>query len=224
MASRLFVKICGITRVEDGVAAAEAGADAIGFVFWSGSSRRVDTQQARRIGEALPGSIVRVGVFVNAGREEIAHAVEQARLDLLQLHGDEGPEAFAELPRRAWKALRVGSGFALQAALRYEGRAAGLLLDAAAGDRPGGGGRPFDWRRVPSLRARVRFLMLAGGLSPDNVAEAVGLARPDGVDVSSGVESAPGRKDPARMRAFVQAARDAGGTSPGARPSLGAAP
>lgn len=209
MARRLFVKICGITSVEDGVAAAEAGADAVGFVFWPGSPRQVDAERARRIGDALPGSVVRVGVFVNAGRDELARGVAQAGLDLVQLHGDEGPEAFAGLPRRAWKALRMGPDFSLESALRYEGHAAGLLLDSHVGDRPGGSGRAFDWRRVAPLRERVRFLILAGGLSPENVKDAVALAQPDGVDVSSGVESAPGRKDPAKLRAFVEAARSA---------------
>jgi phosphoribosylanthranilate isomerase len=151
-----------------------------------------------------------VGVFVNAGREDLARAVEQAGLDLVQLHGDESPEALAGLPRRAWKALRMGPDFSLDAALRYEGRAAGLLLDSHSGGRPGGSGVAFDWRRVPPLRERVRFLILAGGLSPENVEEAVALTQPDGVDVSSGVESAPGRKDPAKLRAFVAAARRAG--------------
>jgi phosphoribosylanthranilate isomerase len=217
--ARLFVKICGITCTDDGLAAAEAGADAVGLVFWPGSPRCVDAERARLIGDALPPSIVRVGVFVDTPREEIARTAERACLDLLQLHGDEPPDAFAGLPRPAWKALRVGPDFALHAALRYEGRAVGLLLDAAAAGRPGGTGRPFDWRRVEPLRTRVRFLMLAGGLSPGNVAEAVGLTRPDGVDVSSGVESAPGRKDPERMRAFVQAARDAEASPPAARSS-----
>jgi phosphoribosylanthranilate isomerase len=221
VAHRLFVKVCGITRVEDGVAAAEAGADAVGFVFWPGSPRRVDVERARRIGDALPGSVVRVGVFVNAGSEALARTAEQAGLDLLQLHGDEAPEALAGLPRPAWKALRVGPDFSLASALRYEGRAAGLLLDSHVAGRPGGSGQRFDWRHVALLRERVRFLILAGGLSPENVAEAVAMAQPDGVDVSSGVESAPGRKDPARLHAFIDAARKAGERPAQARGAAG---
>jgi phosphoribosylanthranilate isomerase len=221
VACRLFVKVCGITTVEDGLAAAEAGADAVGFVFWPGSPRRVDASQARRIGEALGASVVRVGVFVNAGRDELARNVEQAGLDLLQLHGDEGPEVFGGLPLRAWKALRVGPDFSLETALRYEGRAAGLLLDSHVAGRPGGSGRVFDWRRASALRKRARFLILAGGLSAENVAEAVALAQPDGVDVSSGVESAPGRKDPVRMRAFVAAARSADARTAAGRRAAG---
>jgi phosphoribosylanthranilate isomerase len=208
-APRLFIKICGITSLEDGLAAAEAGADAVGFVFWPGSPRRIDARRARAIGAKLPPSIVRVGVFVDAGHERLARTADEAGLDLLQLHGSEGPEAFATLPRRAWKALRIGDDFAPETALRYEGRAAGLLFDGYSASAPGGTGRVFDWRRARALRGQLRFVMLAGGLTPGNVAEAVRLAAPDGVDVSSGVERSPGRKDPSRMRDFVAAARQA---------------
>ena len=206
---RLFVKICGITSLEDGLAAVEAGADAVGFVFWPGSPRRIDARRARAIGAQLPPSIVRVGVFVDAGRERLARTAEAAGLDLLQLHGSDAPEAFADLPRRAWKALRVGDDFTPSAALRYEGRAAGLLFDGSSGSAPGGTGQAFDWRRARALRPQLRFVMLAGGLTPANVAGAVRLAAPDGVDVSSGVERSPGRKDAHRMRDFVAAARQA---------------
>jgi phosphoribosylanthranilate isomerase len=209
MRRRLFVKICGITSAEDAAAAADAGADAVGFVFWPGSPRCVDAHRARSIGACLPASIARVGVFVDACHEELTRTADEAALDLLQLHGDEAPDAFVDLPRRAWKALRVGKDFAPQSALRYARRAAGLLLDGWAADRPGGTGRSFDWARVQPLRAQLRFVILAGGLTPDNVARAVALAAPDGVDVSSGVEAEPGRKDHARLRAFVEAARQA---------------
>ena len=127
--TRVFVKVCGITSPEDGVAAAEAGADAIGFVFWPKSPRAVTPERARAIGEALPPFVVRVGVFVDAPRDEMARVADAAGLDLLQLHGDEPPEAFAGLPRRALKAVRVGEGFAPEDALRYDGLAAGLLVD-----------------------------------------------------------------------------------------------
>ena len=206
---RLFVKVCGITSPEDAVAAAEAGADAIGLVFWPGSPRAVTAEQARAIGDVLPPFVVRVGVFVDAGRDEMARIADSARLDLLQLHGEEPPEAFDGLPRRALKALRVGEGFAPEDALRYEGRAAGLLLDAHAAGAPGGTGRAFDWSLARGVRERSRFLMLAGGLAPDNVRAAVAAVRPDGVDASSRLEAAPGKKDHARVRAFVEAARAA---------------
>jgi phosphoribosylanthranilate isomerase len=133
-------------------------------------------------------------------------------LDLLQLHGDEPPEALAGLVRPALKAVRVGKGFAEEEALRYASRAAGLLVDTRLPGEtqlPGGPGVPFDWSLVKGLAARVPFLMLAGGLDPENVAEAVRVVGPHAVDVSSGVEALPGRKDPARVRAFVQAAREA---------------
>jgi phosphoribosylanthranilate isomerase len=204
---RTFVKICGITSAEDALLAAEAGADAVGFVFWPKSPRLVDAAAARRIGDVLPASIVRVGVFVDAPRDELARTADEAGLDLLQLHGSEPPEALVDLPRRALKAVRVSSGFAPQTALQYEGRAAGLLLDTHREGIPGGTGETFDWSLVREVRRRAAFLVLAGGLAPDNVAAALRAVGPDGVDVSSGVEQAPGRKDPAKVKAFVEAVR-----------------
>jgi phosphoribosylanthranilate isomerase len=151
----------------------------------------------------------------------MARVADAVGLDLLQLHGDEPPESFEQLPRRALKALRVAKGFAPREALEYEGHAAGLLVDTRApGDTvmPGGTGKTFDWTLVEEVRAGARFLMLAGGLSPENVAEAIGVVRPDAVDVSSGVEGLPGRKDAARVRAFVEAVRGAAaGTTAGSR-------
>jgi phosphoribosylanthranilate isomerase len=210
--SRLFVKVCGITTADSGQTAADAGADAIGFVFWPMSPRRVDVDRAAGLSRDLPPFLLRVGVFVDASRDEMARIADQVGLDLLQLHGEEPPEALAGLPRRALKAVRVGTGFVLDEATRYVGRAAGLLVDTRlAGETamPGGSGVPFDWALVKGLAGRVPFLMLAGGLTPDNVEAAVAAVRPQAVDVSSGVESLPGRKDPARVRAFVAAARRA---------------
>jgi len=210
MNKRVLIKICGITSPEDGLFAAEAGADAVGFVFWAMSPRRVDVERAAAISRLLPPFVLRVGVFVDASRDEMARAADTVGLDLLQLHGDEPPEAFAGLPRRALKAVRVGRGFKAKEALRYSGQAAGLLVDTRlAGDTamPGGTGVPFDWSLVKDLRAQAPFLVLAGGLSAENVASAIEAVRPDAVDVSSGVEAMPGRKDPARVRAFVEAVR-----------------
>ena len=204
---RTRVKICGITDPDHGLAAAGEGADAIGLVFWPDSPRAVTPERARAIGEALPPFVVRVGVFVDASRDEMARVADAAGLDMLQLHGDEPPEALAGLPRRALKAVRIGDGFAPEDALRYEGLAAGLLLDAPAPGRPGGTGRPFDWSLARGVRERTRFLLLAGGLTPESVAAAIHAVRPHGVDVSSGVESAPGRKDPKRVKAFLDAVR-----------------
>jgi phosphoribosylanthranilate isomerase len=208
---RVFVKVCGITSVEDGILAADAGADAIGFVFWPMSSRRIDVDKAARISRALPPFLLRLGVFVDAPAAEMARVADQVGLDMLQLHGDEPPEAMAGLARRAIKAVRVGKGFTAEEALRYEGRAAGLLVDTRLPGEtmmPGGTGIPFDWSLVKDLRARTSFLMLAGGLSPDNVAAAIATVRPDAVDVSSGVESLPGRKDKAKLLAFMAAVRE----------------
>jgi len=207
---RVAVKVCGITSVEDGLLAAQAGADAVGFVFWPGSPRRVALAAARRIARALPPFVLRVGVFVDARREEMARAVEVVGLDLLQLHGQEPPESLADLPRRALKAIGVGDGFVPEDALRYEGRAAGILLDTRAdAGVPGGTGQSFDWSRARAVREKASFLMLAGGLNPGNVHRALTAVRPDGVDVSSGVEAAPGRKDPEKVRAFLAAVREA---------------
>jgi phosphoribosylanthranilate isomerase len=210
MSGRVFVKICGIRSLEDARLAVEAGADAVGFVFWPMSPRRVEAEAAAAIGRDLPPFILRVGVFVDASLDEMARVADRVSLDLLQLHGDERPEALAGAPRRVLKAVRVGKGFAAQDALRYVGHAAGVLVDTRlAGETalPGGTGVPFDWTLVRDLRDRVPFLMLAGGLSPDNVAEAIRAVRPHAVDVSSGVEAMPGRKDPAKVRAFVDAVR-----------------
>ena len=204
---RLLVKICGITSPEDALLAAEAGADAVGLVFWPASPRHVGVPMARRISEALPASVVRVGVFVDAPADDMARAADEARLDLLQLHGSEPPEALRSLPRRAWKAVRVGRDFVVADVLRYAGRVAGILLDSRGDGAPGGTGKTFDWTLAREVRKGPSFLVLAGGLDPGNVAAAIAAVRPDGVDVSSGVEASPGRKDPGRMRAFVAAAR-----------------
>jgi phosphoribosylanthranilate isomerase len=213
--SRLFVKVCGITSPPDALAAAEAGADAIGMVFWPGSPRAVTLDEARAIGASLPPFVVRVGVFVDASRDELARVADAAGLDLLQLHGDEPPEALVELPRRALKAVRVGAGFVAADALRYEAHAAGLLLDTQAAGVPGGTGRAFDWSRAREVRERARFLLLAGGLTPETVGPAIAAVRPHGVDASSGLETAPGKKDHARVRAFVEAVRAATPVAPG---------
>jgi len=207
---RTLVKVCGITRPEDGLLAAEAGADAVGFVFYSMSPRRVDAAQAAAVARVLPPFVLRVGVFVDASRDEMERVADQVGLDLLQLHGDEPLESLESLPRRALKAVRVGPGFTAEEAVRYEGHAAGLVVDTRlVGETvmPGGTGVPFDWSLVRGLRDQVGFLMLAGGLSPENVAAAIGEVRPHAVDVSSAVERLPGQKDPDRLIAFIEAVR-----------------
>ena len=208
-AGRLLVKVCGITSPVDAALAVDAGADAIGLVFWSRSPRAVSSERAVTIARVLPEAVLRVGVFVDASADEMRRVAESVGLDLLQLHGEEPPEALARLPRPVLKAVRVGPGFSRDEALRYLATAAGILLDTRLPGQRGGTGVPFDWSLVKGLAERVPFLVLAGGLDPSNVAEAIRAVRPHAVDVSSGVEASPGRKDPEKVRAFVVAARSA---------------
>jgi len=208
------VKICGITSSEDALVAAEAGADGVGFVFWEQSPRYVDIARARKIASCLPPFVSRVGVFVNAPSEVLRKTADEVGLDVLQLHGDEAPESLKNPPRRILKAIRVGKGFDPKRVLAYLKVASGILLDAK-GETPGGTGLTFDWSLVRSVRKRVAFLVLAGGLNPTNVARAVRIVRPDGVDVSSGVEHSPGRKDPRKIKAFIEALRAAEGKARG---------
>jgi indole-3-glycerol phosphate synthase/phosphoribosylanthranilate isomerase len=205
---RVAVKICGLTSVDDARAAVAAGADAIGLVFWPKSSRAVTVAQARSIASALPPFVTRVGVFVDASAEEMNGTAEAVGLDVLQLHGDEQPDLLPHLSRRSVKALRVGEGFDAHAVEPWRA-ASGVLLDVKVAGSPGGTGQSFEWELAVPARDRTPYLALAGGLHPANVGEAIRVLRPDAVDVSSGVESAPGRKDPAAMRAFVKAVREA---------------
>jgi phosphoribosylanthranilate isomerase len=209
---RLLVKICGIRTLEDARFAVDSGADALGFVFWYMSPRRIEPAPAAAIARELPESVLRVGVFVDAPRDDIARISDEVGLDLLQLHGEEAPEALAGLPRPALKAVRVSPRFSVEEALRYAKLAAGIVVDTRLPGEtqlPGGTGVPFDWSLVAGLAPRVEFLMLAGGLSPANVASAIRAVRPHAVDVSSGVERVPGRKDPAKVKAFIEEARAA---------------
>lgn len=201
------VKVCGITTPDDGVMAAKAGAAAIGLVLWPGSPRFVDRALARRIVEALPSFVLRVGVFVDQSLDMMTRTSEDVGLDVIQLHGSERPEMVACLPRRVIKAIRVGGDSVLEEIRQYE--TAGILLDTKDEQRPGGTGKTFDWRTAQQVRARVSFLVLAGGLTPENVSAAIKSVGPDAVDVSSGVEKAPGRKDAGKLKAFMEAVRGA---------------
>jgi phosphoribosylanthranilate isomerase len=203
------VKICGITRHEDAELAASLGAWAIGFILWPQSKRAADPAVAAGIVRALRRQVEPVGVFVNPTLDEVVHASEAIGFTHVQLHGDEGPAfctAVAERTgARVIKALRIDSGADIRDAARYHTDF--HLLDAAAGAAYGGTGRTWDWSLIAQRHSSIP-LVLSGGLTPDNVAEAVAAVRPWAVDVASGVESAPGIKDPAKLEAFVAAAQD----------------
>jgi indole-3-glycerol phosphate synthase/phosphoribosylanthranilate isomerase len=207
------VKICGITTLNDALAAVEAGADLLGFNFYPPSPRFITTSACARLCAALRARaipVTTVGVFVNTPPADIQAILDECGLDLAQLHGDEPPEDLAALGGRAFKAIRPASLPEARAAVgRYGLRKAppALLVDTAAAGAYGGTGQAGDWAMARPLAAE-HPLLLAGGLRPENVAAAVAQVRPWGVDVASGVEVEPGRKDPAKMRAFVRAVRD----------------
>jgi phosphoribosylanthranilate isomerase len=209
------VKVCGLTRVQDAEIAVAAGARYLGAILAPGGKRTVAPEAAAVIFGGLPAR--RVGVFVNAGADELRRAAAVAGLDVLQLHGDEPPELAAALRGEGytvWKAVRPRDGDEFAAALvRYEGAVDALLLDGYSAEARGGTGTSFPWREVAERLSALPpgvALVAAGGLRPDNVAEAATILRPAVVDVSSGVESAPGIKDPAAVRAFTAAVRALG--------------
>ena len=220
---RTRIKICGITRIEDGLAAAREGADAIGLVFWAGTPRVVSVERARAIAAALPPLVSVVGLFVDPEPAHVRAALGAVPLDLLQFHGHEAPDLCRAFGRPYLKAIAVattaGETGLLECAMRYPD-AAGLLFDAPPVDGlPGGTGRTFDWDAVP--KGLPRPLVLSGGLTAANVAAAVRRVRPWAVDVSSGVEvvgadgtTIKGIKDPARIAAFIEEVRDADVRSP----------
>lgn len=201
------VKICGVTRVEDGIACAQLGADAIGLVFYAPSPRHVSVAQARAIMAALPPFITTVGLFVDADPAEVSAVLTQLPLDLLQFHGDESPEYCQGFARPYLKAMRVKPGVDLvQYAAQYA-QAKGLLLDAHVEGVAGGTGQSFDWNLIPAHLSLP--VVLSGGLHPANVTEAIKRVQPAAVDVSSGVEATKGIKDAAKIAAFMQGVRNA---------------
>jgi phosphoribosylanthranilate isomerase len=208
------VKICGLAEPGGVAAALEAGADALGFVFFARSPRVVAPERAAALSAPAAGVARRVGLFVDAPDDLIASVLAACTLDALQLHGAEPPARVAEIRARfglpVIKALGIAAAEDLAAARVYAGAADALLLDARpppGADRPGGHARAFDWSLVAGIRFPVPWL-LAGGLTPENVAQALAATGAPGVDVSSGVESSPGVKDPAKVLAFVAAARE----------------
>lgn len=209
------IKVCGITRLVDAQLACELGASAIGFVFWDRSPRRIDPAAATAIAAALPAGALTVGVFVDAPAEEIRAVVERVGLGAVQLHGDETEELVRRLPAGVGviKAVALRSPADVAAALDLPDGLT-VLLDVHDPVRRGGTGRTVDWTLAADV-ARRRRTYLAGGLGPDNVAEAIAAVRPYAVDASSRLEAAPGVKDPARLRAFLAAARAASGPANG---------
>jgi len=201
------VKICGVTNVADALAAAEAGADMIGLMFYEQSPRCITLQTAEEISRALPPFVLRVGVFVNPAEELVLRALGDCNLSLLQFHGDEPSEFCMQFGLMSMKALRVRDAESLKALENFHTDA--FLLDAFSSTTPGGTGEKFNWNLAVEAQKFGKPIFLAGGLTPENVADAVRQVRPFAVDVSSGVESAPGKKDAAKVRAFIAAVRAA---------------
>jgi phosphoribosylanthranilate isomerase len=197
----MFVKICGITRLEDACAAVREGAHAIGFVFWPKSPRYIDPERAREIVRAIDVPVITVGVFVNQPADEINRTANKAGLSMVQLHGDETPDSLAEIERPVMKALSLEQTAVDAGSWR---RGTPLLVDAHDPVKRGGTGRTADWAKAAPL-ARRRRVVLAGGLSAENVRDAIAQVRPFGIDVSSGVESEPGIKDGTKLTALFTA-------------------
>ncbi|WP_010483013.1 phosphoribosylanthranilate isomerase [Pseudomonas sp. S9] len=200
-------KICGITRFEDARVAVAAGADAIGFVFYAKSPRAVTIEQAQAIIAQLPPFVTTVGLFVDMPREQLSQLLQQVPLDLLQFHGDETPAQCEGFARPYIKALRVQPGDDIASQVAAYTSARGVLLDTFVSGVPGGTGQAFDWSLVP--QGLEMPIILAGGLTPDNVEAAIRQVRPYAVDVSGGVEASKGIKDSSKVQAFVHAVRSA---------------
>jgi phosphoribosylanthranilate isomerase len=199
------IKICGITNIEDGLASVEAGADALGFMFYAASPRCLTTERAAKIIRELPPFVARVGVFVDPTEEEVRRAITECGIDTLQFHGEESPAFCGRFGLKTIKAFRIRDEESLKATATYPDQA--WLLDSFVAGKRGGTGERFNWDLAREATQRSRRVILAGGLKPENAADAVRKVRPYALDVSSGVESAPGRKDAAKVRAFIAAAK-----------------
>ena len=201
------VKICGLTNREDAAAAVEAGADLVGFIFAAESPRRLTVDAAAEIAREIPPHIVKVGVFVNPPTDLVRRAIPGCGLGLLQFHGEEAPEFCTQFGVKSMKAFRVRGEQSLRALPAYATDA--WLLDAYSENQAGGTGQTFNWDLAVAAKEHGKPIFLAGGLTPANVAEAVRRVRPFAVDVSSGVEISPGRKDHAKVAAFIATAKSA---------------
>jgi phosphoribosylanthranilate isomerase len=204
------IKICGVTNVADALAVAEAGADMIGLMFYEQSPRYITLATAEKISRALPPFMLRVGVFVNPDETSVTRAIAECGLSLLQFHGDETSDFCTKFGLMSLKALRVRDAESLKPLENFQTDA--FLLDAHSKSGLGGTGEKFNWDLAVEAQKFGKPIFLAGGLTPENVADAVRKVRPFAVDVSSGVESAPGKKDHAKVCAFIQAVRNAGQT------------
>jgi phosphoribosylanthranilate isomerase len=200
----LFVKICGITNLDDALLSVEAGADAVGFIFYDQSPRAVKPLVVRRIVEYLPGHVTKVGVFVHAAPKDVAAICREVRLSAAQLYGKQSQTELRELETGVIKAFQVGKGFDVRILSRY--RVDAFLLDTLVKGKSGGTGKTFDWN-IARRATKYGKVILSGGLNPDNVSEAVRFVRPYGVDVCSGVEARPGKKDSKKVREFIQRAK-----------------
>lgn len=195
------VKICGITSLADAEMAVDAGADMLGFVFYSKSPRHLNVGDAAEITALLPPQVLKVGLFVNADESIVFHALQTCGLNLLQFHGDEKPDYCTQFGLMSIKAFRMSDESSLESLPQYATDA--YLLDASVPGELGGTGKRFNWDLAVTARKYGKPIFLAGGLTPENVSEAIIKVRPFAVDVSSGVESSPGKKDPAKVRAFI---------------------
>jgi phosphoribosylanthranilate isomerase len=201
------VKICGITNLADAQVAVEAGADMLGFIFYEASPRYVTVEKVADIARQLPPQVVKVGVFVNPSEKLVTRAVAECGLNLLQFHGDETPEFCTQFGVMSMKAFRVRDAASLEALPHYPTDA--WLLDTYSAGQAGGTGKTFNWDLAIEAQKLGKPIFLAGGLTPENVADAVRRVQPFAVDVSSGVEASPGKKDHAKVQAFISAARSA---------------
>lgn len=203
-----WIKVCGITRAEDAFAASEAGADAIGLVFYPPSPRAVLVDDLSDIVSGVSASVAVVALFVDPTREEVNKVVDSGYIDLLQFHGSESETFCCSFDLPYMKAIRVGPDVDLQTAIAAYPSAELVLLDSFDTAAPGGTGKVFDWERVSVISdSSLSKLVLAGGLNPDNIATAIAHVQPWGVDVSSGVESSPGIKDRALINKFIEGVR-----------------
>jgi len=203
------IKICGITNLEDALLAAEMGADALGFIFYAKSPRKVEPEAARQIIAQLPPFVAAVGVFVDEAAAVVQELAASMGLDWVQLHGQESPDYCRSLGRKVIKGFRIQDEDSLVRLGDYRGAAQALLLDTYKKGQVGGTGEVFDWHLAREAK-KYGSIVLAGGLTAENVAQAIATARPAAVDAASGTEAAPGKKDPEKLRAFFAAARDQG--------------